>query len=292
MNVLATREVTLANLTKLKQNIEESYNIRQKVKIGGTAITIAASALSLAGLGLSFFTSGTSLVLTGVATALHGAGGVTHAGADIVYLAVEQRDLKDAQMALDTDREMMESAKKLNDQLANLISSLEHKYPSIPSKDIKELIRLYAPPILNGLYDLHLSKDGIYGIGRAIITLTRSGSKSGSPTVWSGLSVWDKRLSIAYAIADVYYLRQGIQNINSMKGEVQAYETSGKSNSDAAQILEEMIFKLEHHRNELLAFPGQTYMYSIMYLYMFMCMYIFMYIYMYINIHVHNNYNW
>lgn len=252
IKVLNTREVTLTTLSKLKKNIEENHNIAQKVKLGGKVITAAGSVVSLAGFGLSFFTYGASLGLTGVGSALYGVGGVTCAAIEIGNLAITQRDLKKAQIILDTDREMMENAKKLDDKLANLIRSLEHKYPTIPSNDIKELVRLYASPLISGLYNVYLSKDGVLDIGRAVFSLMKSGSKTGSHTVWSGLSVWKKGLSVAYAVLEVKYLVQEVQEIISLIGEVQDYERIGKSSSEAAQKLEKVIAELEQHRNDLI----------------------------------------
>ena len=73
-------------LKKLKNDIEETHNIIQKVKLGETVITAAGSVISLAGIGLSFYTFGASLTLTGVGTALYGVGGVTRVGAEISML--------------------------------------------------------------------------------------------------------------------------------------------------------------------------------------------------------------
>lgn len=247
MKALSTREVTLTNLNKLKKDIEENHNSFQKIKLGGKVITAAGSVLSLAGFGSSFFTFGASLGLTGVGSVLYGVGGVTCAIADIGNLAMTQQNLKNAQMILDTDREMMESAKKLDDKLANLISSLEHKYPTIPSSDIKKLIRLYATPLMSGLYNVH-----DINIGRATFSLIKSGSKTGSHTVWSGLSFWDKGLSVTYAALDVIYLVKDVQEINSLTWEIRNYEKLGKSSSEAAQKIEEIVAELEQNRNDLI----------------------------------------
>lgn len=248
MKLLTTREVTLTTLNKLKKDTEETHNILQKVKLGGTVTTAAGSVISLTGFGLSFFTFGTSLALTGVGTALYGIGGVACAGAGISNYILTEWDLKNAQIALDADRDMMESAKRLDDKLAKLISSLEHKYPNIPSSDIKQLIRLYAL-LFNSMY---LSKDGVSDIGRAVFSLMESGTKSGGRTVWRELSAWGKGLNMMYAALDVYYLINEIRDIIRIYGEIQEYERTGKSTSEAAKKLEEVIFELEQHRNELI----------------------------------------
>lgn len=249
MKVLTTREVTLTSLNKLKKNIEETHNIVQKVKLGGTVITAAGSVISLTGFGLSFFTYGTSLSLTGVGTALYRVGGFTRAGAEIGRLVLTQRDLQNAQIILDTDREMMDSAKKLDDKLEKLICSLEHKYPPVPSSDIKRFIRLYALPLFSGMYQL---TEGVLDITGAFFSPMETGSKSGSRTVWSGLSVWNKGLSVAYAASDVIFLVVEVRGIITMTREVTEYERIGKSTSDAAQELAEIIFELEQHRNALM----------------------------------------
>lgn len=105
--MLTTHKVTLTTLKKLKNDIEQTHNVIQKVKVGGTVITAAESIISLAGFGLSFFTFGASLTLTGVGTTLYGVGGVTCVGAEISNVILTQRDLNHAQKVLDTDREMI-----------------------------------------------------------------------------------------------------------------------------------------------------------------------------------------
>lgn len=137
----------------------------------------------------------------------------------------------------------------MDDKLAKLISSLEHKYPTIPSSDIKTLIRQHALPILNGIHSVYLSKDGVLEIGKGIM---ESASKTGSGTVWSGLSVWGKGLSVVYAASDVIYLAYEVHNTISMIREIQEYERGGKSASEAAKKLEKVINELEQHRNNLL----------------------------------------
>jgi hypothetical protein len=215
-------------------------------------ITAAGSVISLTGFGLSFFTLGTSLALTGAGTALYGVGGVICTSAEITNVILIQRDLKNAQIVLDMDREVMDSAKKLDDKLAKLIHSLEHKYPTIPSSDIKKLIRLYALPLLNGINCVYQLKDGVLDIGRAIFSPMESVAKTGSRSVWSGLSVWGKGLSVVYAASDVIYLVKEVHDIISMITEIQAYERVGKSASEAAHKLELVIFELEQHKNDLL----------------------------------------
>lgn len=236
-------------LKKVKNDIEETHNIIQKVKLGGTVITAAGSVISLAGFGLSFYTFGASLTLTGVGTALYGVGGATCFGAEICNVTLTQYDLNHAQRVLDTDREMMDNAMKLDDKLAKLISSLEHKYPTIPSSDIKKLIRKYALPSFNGIHSVYLSKDGVLEIGKGIMEST---SKTSSRTVWSGLSVWKKGLSVVYAASDVIYLIIEVRDTISMIREIQEYERGGKSASEAAQGLEQVIVELEQHRDDLL----------------------------------------
>ena len=79
-----------------------------------------------------------------------------------------------------------------------------------------------------------------------------SASKTGSGTVWSGLSVWRKGLSVVYAASDVISLVNEVRDIISMIKEIQEYERGGKSASEAAQGLEKVINELEQHRNNLL----------------------------------------
>ena len=236
--------MTLLTLKKLKNDLEETHNVIQKVKVGGTMITATGSVISLAGFGLSFFSFGASLTLTGVGTALYGVGGMTYVSADISNVILTQRDLNHAQRLLDTDREMMDNAMKLDDKLAKLISSLEHKYPTIPSSDIKKLIRQHALPLLNGI-------DGVLEIGKGVFPLMKSASKTGSGTVWSGLSVWGKGLSVVYAALDIVYLVKEVYDTISIVREIQEYERGGKSASETVHKLEKVIIELEQHRNDL-----------------------------------------
>ena len=107
----------------------------------------------------------------------------------------------------------MDNAMKLDDKLAELTSSLEHKYPTIPSNDIKKLIRQHALPLLNGIHSVYQSKDGVLEIGKGSFPLMESASKTGSCTVWSGLSVWKKGRSVVYPASDVIYLVNEVHDI-------------------------------------------------------------------------------
>ena len=113
VNLLGSRETTIRSLKWLKHEVEESYDKSRKARIAGTTGTIVGSVLAITGFGLSFVTFGASLGLTIAGSILAASGGLTIAGADIGYQVVSHQDLKQAQKALDFDREKMEKAKKV-----------------------------------------------------------------------------------------------------------------------------------------------------------------------------------
>ena len=178
--VLSTRETTLRNLKKLKREVEESYDKSRKVLIGGTMGTVVGLTLISIGTGLSFVTLGASLGFTATGTILCAVGGVTAASADIRHRVVSQHNFKHVQMALDTDREMMEKAKRLDDELATLLDSLVVRYPTIPQDDISTILhqcqrfgKLAAKAMWSGY-------NGAFDIRKTVATVacaTKAGAK-------------------------------------------------------------------------------------------------------------------
>ena len=256
--VLSTRETTLRNLKKLKREVEESYDKSRKALIGGTTGTVVGSALAITGFGLSFFTFGASLGFTVAGTVLSAAGGVTAAGADIGYLVVTQHNFKHVQMALDTDREMMEKAKRLNDELATLLDSLAVRYPTIPQEDTFTILhqcQRFGKPAAKAMWSGYKLIDGAFDIGKTVATVagaTKAGAKVSHRTVWSGLSTAKKVVGVVGVVFDVVFIPIDLLVMVKAAIDVHKYETQGESNSVAAEEIGKLIKQLEQHRDQLI----------------------------------------
>lgn len=250
---LSTRETTLNKLKELKQDIEVSYSSHQKAKICGLALEVA-------GYGLGFSTSGASLVLTGV-------GGVLTVGAEIGYIVVSQWDIKLAQQALDSDREMMERAEKLYSKLAELTDSLKDKYPTLTQENIYTLIRHFTQSIVHSEYlEIDSLKDNYPTLSQEnSYTLLWYFAQSIYEGLYSGYSVkigvtdmWRTSTTKAATKSGIFSIVGAVFNVvysafdlvETIK-DVHEYSTTGKSNSQAAKSIGDLIIKLEQHRDRL-----------------------------------------
>ena len=221
-----------------------------------SAGTVVGSALALAGFGLSFVTGGLSLGLTVAGAVLSAAGGVTAAGANIGYLAVSTLDLKHARMAVETDQEMMEKAKKLNDELAKIVDSLAKKYPTVTRETIYAMLhdcvkfgKAYAEVLWSG----YKMVDGAFDVGRTIATATgKSAASAARTTVWAGLSTTKRVVSVVGAVFDVVFIPVDLYVMIKTSIEIHKFKTTGESNSDVAKTIGKLIKQLEEHRDELI----------------------------------------
>ena len=217
--------------------------------------TVVGSTLAIAGFGLSFVTFGLSLGLTAVGTILSAAGGATVAGANIGYLAVSSRSLKHAKMAVKTDQEMMEKAKKLNNKLAKIIDSLAEKYPTLTRDDIFVMLcncARYGKTYAKILWSGYKIVDGVFDAGRSIATVTgKSASAAARTTVWAGLSTTKQVVNVVGVAMDVVFIPVDLFVMIKASIDVHKFSTTGESNSDIAKKIGGFIKQLEEHRDEL-----------------------------------------
>ena len=247
--VLSTRETTLRNLKKLKREVEESYDKSRKVLIGGTTGTVVGLALISIGTGLSFVTLGASLGFTATGFILFAVGGVTAAGADVRHRVVSQHNFKHVQMALDTDREMMEKAKRLDDELATLLDSLVVRYPTIPQDDISTILhqcQRFGKLAAKAMWSGYKLIDGAFDIGKTVATVadvTKAGVK---------VSTAKRVVGVVDVVFDVVSIPINPFVMVKAATDVHKYKTQGESNSAAAEKIGKLIKQLEQHRDQLI----------------------------------------
>ena len=217
--------------------------------------TVVGSTLAIAGFGLSFVTFGLSLGLTAAGTILSAAGGVTVAGANIGYLAVSSRSLKHAKMAVETDQEMMEEAKKLNNKLAKIVDSLVEKYPTFTRDDILVMLcncARYGKAYAKVLWSGYKIVDGGFDIGRTIATATgRGASAAARTTVWAGLSTAKQVVNVVGVAMDIVSIPVDLFVMIKASIDVHKFKTTGESNSNVAKKIGGFIKQLEEHQDEL-----------------------------------------
>ena len=240
--------INIAATELIKQ--AHKLNIQHSLLYTGTVV---GSTLGITGFGLSFFTFGASLGLTIAGTALTAAGGTTVAGANIGYLVVSGRSLKHAKMAVETDQEMMEKAKELNDQLKRIVDSLVEKYPALTRDDIFAILcncARYGKAYAKVLWTGYKLVDGGFDVGRTIATI--AGGTAGRTTVWAGLSTAKRAFSVAGAVIDVVSIPLDLYVMIKASIDVHKFKTTGESNSDVANEIGGFIKQLEEHRDELI----------------------------------------
>ena len=217
--------------------------------------TVAGSALAITGFGLSFVTFGLSLGLTVAGTVLSAAGGATVAGANIGYLAVSSLSLKHAKMAVETDQETMEEAKKLNEKLAKIVDSLVEKYPTFTRDNIFAMLcdcARYGKEYVKVLWSGYKIVDGVFDVGRTIATTTgKSASAAGRTTLWAGLSTAKQVVNVVGFAMDVVAIPFDLFVMIKASIDVHKFKTTGESNSDIAKKIGGFIKQLEEHRDEL-----------------------------------------
>ena len=127
-NLLSQREISLANLRTMKQEVEDSYNESRKSCFHGSLATAAGSTLSIIGYGLTPVTAGGSLALSVLGGVLAASGGAYTAYSEIKYYNVSQNTLKQAQNACDVDRAFMTKVGADEKKLVCHIESLAKKH--------------------------------------------------------------------------------------------------------------------------------------------------------------------
>ena len=193
--------------------------------------------------------------MTVAGTALSVAGGATLAGANIGYLVVSGRSLKHAKMAVETDQEMMEKAKELNDKLKKIVDSLVEKYPALTRDDIFAILcncARYGKAYAKVLWTGYKLIDGGFDVGRTIATTAgRGASTAARTTVWAGLNTAKQVASVAGVVMDVVSIPFDLFVMIKASLDVHKFKTTGESNSNVGNKIGGFIKQLEEHRDEL-----------------------------------------
>ena len=210
---LSYRETTLANLRKMKKEVEDNYDKSRQVLVGGTAATTTGSVLSIIGFGLSFVTAGASLSLSVAGGILAATGGAAVAGAKLTYYIVSNNTLKNAQTACNVDREKMEKVEANRRKFSNHIESLAAKH-NTSSGHIYEIIRDVGLKVGKGLY--------------------------------CGYKLFDGR-----PIADVVFIPIDLAVMMKSAYDVHNYKTGQGSNSAVANEIGKLISDLEEHEQKM-----------------------------------------
>ena len=259
--LLGVRDVTLKNLYSLVEEIEISYDKSRKARIGGTVATVSGSVLSIVGFALTPVTFGASLGLGIAGGIIAAGGGTTIAGAEIGYYVVSKEKLKHANTACANDRKEMEELKNLGEEYAELVSSLAEKYDTTED-EMHERLKKTATEVYTvgkmagrGVYYSYKLLDGFADIGRtvekAITTAARAG-QAGSRTAWAGLSTFGRVFGIVGVVFDTVFIPIDIAVMVKSAYDVHQYK-KGKSNSNRAEEVRNLISQLEAHRDKLLA---------------------------------------
>ena len=151
---LSCRRTTLANLRLMKQEVEESYDISRKARIGGAVAITTGLALTVIGFGLTFVTFGASLGFTYAGCTMAAAGAATMGGGEVGYYAVSLNTLKQAEYACNVDREMMKKVENNGKKFTHHIESLAKKH-NTSSEGIYDFIKSklgVATKVGKGLY--------------------------------------------------------------------------------------------------------------------------------------------
>ena len=176
-------------------------------------------------------------------------------GANIGYLVVSDHSLKHAKMAVETDQEMMEKAKELNDKLKKIVDSLVEKYPALTQDEIFAILcncARYGKAYAKVLWTGYKLVDGVYDVGRTIATIAGGGaSAAGRTTVWAGLNTAKQVANVAGAVMDVVSIPFDLYVMIKASIDVHKFKTTGESNSDVANEIGGFIKQLEEHRDEL-----------------------------------------
>ena len=253
-----------AELTDLKEAIEKSYNDSRKARIAGTTATVTGSVIAITGFGLSFVTLGASLGLTVAGAVLAAAGGVTIGGAEIGYLAVSRKKLKETEKACQKNNEKMEEIEKHGEKYADLIKSLSMRHPTFTKENIFHLLRQawnFTGPTLKTFYNGYKLIDGVADVGRTAITATnsvRAGVQAGARTVYFGLGIFGRAFSIGSVALDVLFIPVDIAVLVKSAYDVHQYKNGkGKSNSAAAKNIGSILEKMKDNKKNLKEFRDQ-----------------------------------
>ena len=256
---LSSRKTTLANLRKMKQEVEESYDKSRKARIGGTTATITGSILTIIGFGLGFVTLGASLGLSIAGGLLAAAGGVIIAGAEIGYYAVSRNTLKQAQNACDVDRDLMKKVENNGKKFTSCIESLAKKH-NTSSDVVYEIIKFMwqggvnvGIKVTKGLYCGYKLFDGVADAGRVAYRAVKVGKTAalGARMTFTGLRSVTGIARVSFVALDVVFIPIDLAVMMKSAYDVHKYRTGQGSNSAVANEIGKLISDLEEHEQKM-----------------------------------------
>ena len=252
--LLEMREVTLANLRSLREDIEKSYDKSRKARIAGTTATITGSVLGIVGFGLAFVTFGASLGVTIPGAILAASGGVTVAGAEIGYQVKSKGKLKEANRACSSDLRLMKELGQLGERFGILLRSLAERYETT-EENVFQLLKI-ARPIGGGAYNTYKFIDGFADVGRTIQVAAIAGrvGQATAHTAWAGLSTAARVFGVTGVVFDVVFIPVDLAVLIKSSYDVHKYKNGkGKSASNNAASVQKIISDLEEHRDSIIA---------------------------------------
>lgn len=113
------------------QEILDACNIARRVRISGSAVSVAGGVVAIAGLALIPFTLGGSIAMSliGGATAL--AGGVGSSTSTVVEMVVTKSKLNEVQNCIEMDKTLSQVIKELCEKLDELRNEQVYNYRHI-----------------------------------------------------------------------------------------------------------------------------------------------------------------
>ena len=257
--LLQSREVLIKILTKIQEDIEQSYDKSRKAKVAGSVVSIAGAGVSILGFALIPVTLGGSIFLAIGGGAAAAAGGLTAAGADIGYYAVSKTKLEDAKSALKVDEEERKNLLKCGEEYERLITVFSDTPKEKLSTQLKNFIHRNgdAPQIVvasgRGVYYsfkiIDVGADGIK-IARTAIATAR-GIKAGTGATWAVLRTGFTALKIFGVVADIISIPLDGLVLAKASYDIHKFRTTRKSNSNRANEVKDYIEKLEENEKEL-----------------------------------------
>ena len=251
------RPETIKRLEEFAQAVEKSYDKSRKARIAGTSAAISGSVLAIVGFGLSFVTFGGSLGLAIAGATLAAAGGVTLGGAEVGYIVISQKKVRETQKVCCDDNNEMKKIETQGREFSDHLDALTNKHP-FSKEHIFHLLKSTwkaGEPALNVFYSGYKFIDGVSDVGRNVFKVTntvRVGVQAGARGVYLGLGTVGRIFSIGSIALDVLFIPIDFAVLVKSAYDVHKYKNGkGKSSSSAASNIRKMLEELKQNSDEL-----------------------------------------
>ena len=253
-NLLSKREITLTNVRKMKQDVEDSYNETRKTRIPSTLATATGSTLSIIGYALTPVTAGGSLALSVVGGVMAASGGAYIAYSEMKYYNVSQSTLKQAQNACDIDRNLMKKVEADGKKLACHIESLAKKH-NASSDSIYDTIKSkvdVATKVGKVFYNGYKLIDSVADTGRVVYNVATVGKTAalGTRTTLTGLKSLARIARVLVAL-DAVFIPIDLAVMMKSAYDVHKYNSGEGSNSAVADEIGKLISDLEEEEQKM-----------------------------------------